>query len=102
MDLTDKPKDEGKDTTDKPSDSLARPFATNLGPDYEHNFINPMPGDSVISTLGEICHPSRRDNNFGCHFLILGAAIGFRKGGKGVIYELKKGRHSNNTCIRNM
>lgn len=45
-------------------DPTATLYLTSVDPDYENNYMKPMPGDLIVSSLGEICHPARRDEIF--------------------------------------
>ena len=73
-------------------DPTATFFATSINPKYKNDCMNPMPGDLVISSFGEIRRLARRDDRFSKHYLILGTVIGSKEIGQNIIEEWKKGR----------
>ena len=91
IDLT-APTDDKEETIERPPDSIASFYATSVDPSYETNHMKPIPGALVVSSLGEIRHPARRDDNFGWHHIIVGSVIGFKKIHKNFVEEWEKGR----------
>ena len=94
IDLT-APTDDEEEAIERPSDPTASLYTTSIDLSYERNRMKPMPGDIVISSLGEIRHPARRDDNFGWHHIIVGSVIGFKKIHKNVMEEWKRVEVSN-------
>ena len=56
--------DDEEKTIEISPDPTATLYLTSVDPDYDTNCMKPMPDDLVVSSLGEICHPARRDEIF--------------------------------------
>ena len=81
------------DESDHLSYTMVPPEQLNcsVDPKYEEVPSNPVPGDLVITSLGDMMHPARRHTNFGNHFLILGAVVGFKGVNIDVVEAWKQG-----------
>ena len=62
-----------------------------VDPEYQDDPSNPVPDDLEITSLCDMKHAALGDNNFGNHFLIVDAVVGFKGVGINPVEAWKQG-----------